>query len=481
MFQMFEGCLGNQGYESSAEPSVSSTSEEPRAGGSGSGSRTRVKRPFERRERFSMRLSSLLKHPVFHNTMALYGIHGAGLLLPLITFPYLSRVLGPESLGQVIFAQSFSLMLSIFVEYGFTFSATKRIAQHRDQPERIGELAAEVLGARALLCLLSGVLVSAMFFVITTFRDQPPFLIYAWLHGVALGVSPSWYFQGVERLRGAAAIDIAGRCVGVLLIFALVRTPDDGEIVLLLKGLGILGAAVINNCRLYRTVAFRVPTSCQVLAGLRWGASMFFYRGTTNIWTAGNSFILGLLLAAEEVAFFAGADKLVRAAAGLFIPLTQALFPRLNSLMARDMKRFTRAVRYSLLLNAVLGSCVSGIVVLGAPVLIRVLLGPGYERSVSVVYALGLLPLFTALKAVFGIQWMIPLGYEKTFVFVVAAGGVLNVILALTLATSLRAVGMGIAVAASHAAAILTMVCLSIPKFLDLTERTRREGGGVEF
>src|SRR5258708_16352230 len=72
----------------------------------------------------------VVNHPVTHNALALYGVQIAGYVIPLVTLPYLARVLRPEAFGLLLFGQSFALWASLVIEYGFGLSAAREIAQN---------------------------------------------------------------------------------------------------------------------------------------------------------------------------------------------------------------------------------------------------------------------------------------------------------------------------------------------------------------
>ena len=95
------------------------------------------------------------------NTLALYALQFAGYVIPLVTLPYLARVLRAEGFGLLLFAQSFALWGSIIFEYGFNLSASREVAQNRGSRDALATTAAGVLGAKLLL-LVGFVMVSAV-------------------------------------------------------------------------------------------------------------------------------------------------------------------------------------------------------------------------------------------------------------------------------------------------------------------------------
>ena len=169
-----------------------------------------------------------IRHGLVQNVVSLYGVLACTYVLPIITFPYLARVLGPSGWGSVVFAQAIGLIIAVFVEYGFDISASRETSRHRDEPQRLAELISGVLGAKGLLALLciAGALISRRFFHNVS-PSQPLFYAsVAW--GVCQGINMLWFFQGLERMRLASALEIGGKLVATLSIFVLVRKPEDG-------------------------------------------------------------------------------------------------------------------------------------------------------------------------------------------------------------------------------------------------------------
>src|SRR5271168_4953465 len=95
----------------------------------------------------------LLHSGFLHNVIALYGVQACTYALPLLTFPYLARVLGPSGWGVVVFAQAIGIVITCVVEYGFDISASRETSRQRNDPGRLSELISGVLGAKSLLAI----------------------------------------------------------------------------------------------------------------------------------------------------------------------------------------------------------------------------------------------------------------------------------------------------------------------------------------
>lgn len=388
----------------------------------------------------------LRRSSLFQNTAALYGIHAAGLLVPLVTVPYLARVLRPEGWGLVVFSQSFSAWLALVLEYGFYLSATRLIARVRDDRTRVAEVVAGVQGAKTLLLLFilaAGLLARAW---VPVFRESPSYLLWAWLFAVMQGFSPFWYFQGMERMRAAALLEVLAKVLATIGVFLLVRQPSDGWLVLALQAVAGMFSAVVMTHWMYREIPLTRPRLRPSVCMLRDTAGLFMFRSASGLFVQANSFILGLLATAQVVAYFGAAERVIRAAINLIHPASQAIYPRISHLAASDREEAGRLLRLSLLLVGGLGLLMGLVAAVAAPLLIRLLLGPGYEAAVPVLRVLALLAPIIALGTVLGIQWALPMGLDRPFYAFVVAAGIINVLLALVLAPRWGAVGMAVSV-----------------------------------
>src|SRR5450631_2130909 len=104
----------------------------------------------------SKKLSELIReNRIVHNVAALYGVQFGRKIIPLITIPYLARVLGAAGWGKVAFVTAIGEFIVILIEFGFNLSATREVARHRDCPNTCGEVMSGVLGAQVMLAGLA--------------------------------------------------------------------------------------------------------------------------------------------------------------------------------------------------------------------------------------------------------------------------------------------------------------------------------------
>ncbi len=391
------------------------------------------------------------------NVASLYGVQFANYLLPLVTIPYLTRVLGVATWGLVAFAQAFGSYAGIVIEYGFHLSATRAVARSRDSRSELANLVAGVMGARVMLAAGAVLLALLLESWIPLFRAHPVFLWAAVFWAVGQSFSMLWYYQGFERMRLVAVLDVVGRAAATAGIFIFIHHPADGWKVLVLQGSGALISVLVATALVYREVPFRLPTWRLVSDTLRMGWSMFLFQGSMSLYGAGNAFILGLFASPAAVGFYAGAEKLARALMGLLAPIHQSLYPRLSHLVQHNRPAANRLARSSMFLMSSAGVVLSLAAFLGAPWAVPLILGRSFTASVPVLEILAALPLLDALGTLFGVLWMVPLGLDRQFNRVILAGGALNLVLAVLFAPRFAQLGMAAAVVATEVFVVLSL------------------------
>src|SRR5882757_11588032 len=384
----------------------------------------------------------LLRRGLVQNVIALYGVQAATYALPLLTFPYLARVLGPSGWGTVVFAQAIGAVIASVVEYGFDISASRETSRQRNEPERLSALISGVLGAKVLLAVLciGGALFSRPF----THRVAPSLALFwaSTIWGVCQGINMLWFFQGLERMRLASALEIGGKVLATLSIFLLVHKPDDGWKVMAAQCVGCVVAHGVTVVLAYREVGFQWPTPSSVWNALRLGGAMFLFRAVQGLSGSVNGLILGSVAPVAALGEYAGAERITRVFQQGMWPVNQALYPKLTQQAQNDPQGALKTVRLSLFFLGALGVLFGGAIFLGAPLLVRLALGPAFEEAVPVLRVFSLWIPLTGLCTVITFQVLLPNHLDNQFNFVNVTAGLLGIGAALLLAPRFGAIGI---------------------------------------
>lgn len=388
------------------------------------------------------RVAGLLRRGLVQNVLALYSVQFVTYMLPLITVPYLTRVLGVANFGLYAIFQSFGLYAQTIVEYSFILSGTRDISRSRDDGNMRSDLLAGVIGAKLLLAGMVILACLGLQFVVPSFKDHPLIFWMGVSWGISLGFSLLWYFQGMERMRTAAALDLSAKTMATVAIFLLIKTPQDTWKIFLLYTVSNLTSVCVAAFLVYRRVTFRLPKWSLTRAALKTGWHVFTARLVVNVFAVGNNFILGLFAPATVVGYYASADKIGKTSAMLGEPVTYALFPRLALIVHDNPARAIQLMRRSLTLMLSFGAVLGLVLFLGAPIIIPVICGPGYEAAIAILRVMSPLPVILAASSVLGIQWMLSLRLDRQLNAVIVVTTCFNLILVLLLAPRFGGVGM---------------------------------------
>jgi PST family polysaccharide transporter len=408
---------------------------------------------------------------LWENLASLYGVHAFNYLIPLVTLPYLARVLGPEQWGALAFADAYARFVSLAIEYGFGLSATREIARIRHDAEARGRQLAGVFAAQLLLGA------AALLVTVILARYMPIFASHRWLLPGAFflamgqGAAPMWYFQGIERVRLMGALWIFGRIAGALALLLFVHSPGDGPLALFIQGIApflcVIGGLVVA----YRDTPFYWPSIGSGWAALHSGGALFLFRAGVTLYSSLNVLLLGLFAPALIVAWFAGAEKLARAAVAAWGPINLVFYPRINHLMTTDRKGAAQATRWSAWLMMAAGTGMGLLLFAFAPLLVRLALGPGFEPAGRVLRVMAVLPAMIALSNVLGAQWMLALRLDKELNYIILGAGLVNLAGALTLGRWYQPMGMAISL-------VIAEMFVVVGAFLFLRSRGLEPWGG---
>lgn len=355
------------------------------------------------------------KKRLLTNMTSLFVLQVANYLLPLITVPYLVRVLGPDRLGLITFAQAFVQYFVVLTDYGFNLSATREIAIHRENVRKVSEIFSSVLFIKAVLMIIGFALMAAIVFTVPKFRLEWSlyFLVYFIVPGNVL--FPVWFFQGMERMKYITMLNIVARSFMVLAIFIFVNNVDD-----YLIAAGLQASSMILTGLLGLLVAPKIvpitlvcPTKKQLKSILGEGWHIFISTVAINLYTSSNVFILGLLTNNVLVGYFSAADKIIRAVQGLLGPVSQAVYPHISALAAKSSESALFFIRRIIKLQGLGAFIVSTLIILLAEPIVRTLLGEQYLASIPLLQWMAFLPFIIALSNIFGVQILFAFGYSK--------------------------------------------------------------------
>jgi PST family polysaccharide transporter len=384
------------------------------------------------------------------NIFSLGLLQVANYVLPLLTVPYLVRVLGPEYFGLLAFATATIAYFVLITDYGFNLTATRQISIHREDAGKVNQIFSSVMIIKLGLVVVG--LLPLCLLVLSFEKFSEYWQVFFISYGIVVGQAlfPLWLFQGMESMKYISILNIATKALFTICIFVFVEEQSDYLLVPLMNSLGFIlsGIWALYVLRTNFDVKFEWQSLDAIKSQLKDGWHVSISSVSTSMYTTSTTFILGLLTNNLTVGYFAGAHKIVQAARGLYGPVSQAIYPLISKKIDLDRHAGLEFVRKVLWLVGGATFILSLLLFVFAESITNLLLGPQFGASVVFLKIMSFVPFIIALSNMFGIQMMLNLGYQKSFTRILVTAGVIGIILSLSLTMRYEALGTSVAILA---------------------------------
>ena len=385
---------------------------------------------------------------VISNTLSLSGLQMANTILPVITVPYVVRVIGPGNYGIIAFSQAVVTYFVLLVNYGFDLSASREVARVREDHAKLTEVFWSVLWTKLFLLLFSTIVFLPLVLFVPQFRSVWQVMLAAYLILVGYVSFPTWFLQGIEKLGLVAILNFILKLGFTVGIFVFLRQKNEFVVVPLLGSTAqvVAGALALFYIRKNLVRTFRLPRVKAVLEQLKSGWTVFISTVFINFYTASNTVILGFFAAQANVGYYAAGGRLVYVAQALILnPIAQAVYPHIGKLMKEERARGIEYLKKMTLLIAGATIPASILIFLCAPLAVKILLGNRFLPSITVIRILSPFPFVIGMSNVLGTQGLLNLNRDSGFLKIIAVGSILNLGLNLVMAGALKETGTALA------------------------------------
>jgi PST family polysaccharide transporter len=358
-------------------------------------------------------------------------LQGINYVLPLLTLPYLARVLGPQNFGHLALATAIVGYFVLLTDYGFNLSATREVSLVRHDNKSLVKVFSSVMMTKVFLALISLI---ALVFMIFIFDEMNKFwYIYILSFGVVVGQAlfPVWFFRGMEKMLFITIVSSFARFFFTLTVFVFVRSSEDFWIVPLLTSLGLIfsGAVSIYLVRKYFSVRFKIQPYFSVFSQLRSSWYFFLSKISVSAYTISTTVILGIFVSISEVGEFAVVEKIIQALKGLYQPISEAIYPFVGSRLKKDKKSGLHFIFRTAFLLSFFMFIFSVLTYIYSDEIITFLFGEKYQHAGLVLRVMAFVPLCVVISNMVGVQTILNLGFKRVFALVLLIGAIIGILL----------------------------------------------------
>lgn len=278
-----------------------------------------------------------IRKRLISNFVALLVLRGFNFLIPLITLPYLVRVIGLENFGLVNFSLSLGLYFGAIIQFGFGVTATREIARNRDDSIKLAQIYSTTLTASILLAIVSAILFTLIVLSFEKFSNHLNLYLYSIIHIVFQGLFPIWFFQGIEKMKYITFLRLGTSSIFLVSLFTFVQQEDDFMLVPLLNAIAglitfIIAIALIN--RKFR-VSFKAPRIQDVQLIYQTGRHAFISQLAPNLYNNSAVFLLGIFTNNAAVGLYTAATKVIDAVISFAYIFSNTFLPYLSRNLQR--------------------------------------------------------------------------------------------------------------------------------------------------
>ena len=404
-----------------------------------------------------MKKKSLVKNYLYNSSWNILKI-----IFPLITFPYVTRVLGPEMLGKVYFAESFMGYFIMLAMLGIPIYGLREVAKCRNSHEVLSKTVNEILLINFFSMLVAIGLLFISFKTINKIQtDKILFLIL--LPNLFLTIfSLDWFYQGIEDFKFITIRNIFFKVVSIVLLFIIVREKSDYLKYAFLLVIATSGSFIINFINLRKHIVLKF-IGLNLKRHLKPILIIFATTVSIGIYIKLDSVMLGFLADDYYVGLYNASVKINRIMLVLVTSLGVVLIPRLSHLVKskqiNDFKKYIgKSFDFVLMLSI---PCVILMIFLSENIIL-LLSGHQFHEAVLSMQIIAPIILFIGLSNILGIQILIPFNKEKFVFYSVSIGAIINFSLNLFLIPLYQHIGAAIAtLIAEFAVTIIQFVFVS--------------------
>ncbi|MGL5780691.1 flippase [Cetobacterium sp.] len=347
------------------------------------------------------------------------------LLFPIISFPYVSRILNPEGIGKVTFTNSISAYFLMFASLGIPLYGIREVAKVRDNKEKLEKTTSEIF----FLNLITTVVIVLLYFIFLYlgYLGKERILLEIMSLNIFLTfIGVEWFYQGMEEYKYITIRSIFFRIVSLILIFTLVKTEDDYVVYGAIIILSTVGSNIFNffKLRSFTRLSFK---NLNIKRHLKPILTIFSMNIAISIYTNLDNVMLGYKSTEISVGLYSSGVKLVKLVLGIVTSLGAVMLPRISNYIHNGMESelktlLDKAFKFIILLSL---PCFLGLY-LTSKEIILIFSGNGFVDAISTMKYLTPIIIFIALSNFIGIQILYPRGEEKKVLISVIVGAVVN-------------------------------------------------------
>lgn len=382
-------------------------------------------------------MANVKKNFIYNSAYQLLAI-----LIPLLTTPYLSRVLGASGIGRYSFSYSVAEYFGLFILLGVVNYGNRTIASVRSNKEKLSRTFCSIY-AMQLICSLI-VCFGYVFYLLFIATDS----LLAWLqllYLISVAIDINWFFFGMEKFKLTVSRNTFIKLLSLVLTFILVKSKSDVWIYTALMAGSMLLSCMLLWPFVPKWVNFVKVTPSEILEHLKPNLILFLPVIAISLYNKMDKIMLGIMSTSTEVGFYDSSIKLVHVPISLVNALGTVMLPHVSNLVAsgsheKSKKYYQMSSYFSIFISSAICFGIMGV----SKEFVPIFYGKGFEKCTYLLSVLLPSTIFMAFANVIRTQYLIPYKRDSIYVGSVFSGAIINLIINLILIPRYSSVGASI-------------------------------------
>ncbi len=349
------------------------------------------------------------------------------MILPLVSIPFISRVLGNEGIGIYSFTLSLTQYFIILGSIGLALYGNRQIAYTRDDKVLMSRTFWSILILKILTSTFALILYYALFW---NTEDLKYIRMIQSIHIVASMLDITWLYVGLEEFKRIVTRNLLIKVIGLVAIFTLIKGSDDVALYVWINIAMSIGSSLVMWISLPSMISRSSIQIKDIQSHLKPALHLFIPQIASQVYVMLDKTMIGYLSTYEEVGFYTQSDRIIKAIQELIATLGTVMLPRMSYIfskgntaqMKEHLNQNLKAVSYVALPMFI------GIVAV-APEFVPWFFGPGYEPVILIMQMVSSVLFFIALSSVLGVQYLIPSNRVNEFTLSIVLGMLINLLL----------------------------------------------------
>ena len=377
-------------------------------------------------------------------------------IFPLITFPYVSRILLPAGTGKVQFATSLISYFAMFANLGIPTYGIRACAKVRDDREALTRTAHELLLINLMMSVFAYAALAIALIIIPKLQEERTLYIVVSISILLGTIGMEWLYKALEQYTYITIRSVVFKLIALIAMFLLIHSESDYVIY---GGISIFAASasnILNLVNAHKYIGFKPVGKYDLRRHIKPIAIFFAMACATTIYTNLDNIMLGFMTTDVDVGYYGAAVKIKTILVSVVTSLGTVLLPRASYYVEQGkMQEFRRITQKALNFVVLLALPLSVYFIIYAKEGIFLLSGSAYEGSVVPMQVIMPTLLLIGITNILGIQILVPTGREKMVLYSEIAGAVVDIIINAILIPRMQSVGAAIGTLIAEAVVLI--------------------------